>query len=270
MKRRNRQENNKYSKHCFIRFRALLFSILLGISAFFPLSMVSVHAVTSFTAEGITETTGSITMTVDKDEWYIDGAKFRLYQVATLNDDLSFTPSLAFKATIDNSDDLNTMIQSKNASEWMKASDDLIQAVEENDIQEDQAIAIHNRTVTFNNLSLGLYLIQGDTAKEGNRTVTYQPVLICIPQRDSNLENWQYNITSHVKMADPEYEYPDTPTPVPSSTPAPTPAGETETGITDTGDHTNVTFYATVMLVDAALIAAIIFIRKKKTDNEES
>lgn len=239
----------------------MVFSIFLFTFTAFSQSMLGVHAESTFASEGITQTTGSITMTVDEDEWYIDGATFRLYQVATLNDDLTFTPSASFKSTIDSSSTLNTMIQSKNASDWMEISDDLLQAVKKNNIKEDKAIAIHNRSVTFTNLSLGLYLIQGDTSTEGNRTVTYQPVLICIPQRDSNFDDWQYYITSHVKNADPEY--------VATPTPTSTPTTEPKSGITDTGDHTNVNFYATVILVDAALIAGIIFLRKKKSGNEE-
>lgn len=185
---------------------------------------------------------GSITMTVNQDEWYVDGSIFRIYKVADLNGNFSFSYTDKFKNCDIGVDKIQPTGDSKNtASQWMELSTKFIGFVRQQGIEADDAKAIHNRQVTFTGLSLGLYLIQGDTAREGNRTVTYQPVVICIPQRASTSEAWKYDITAQVKTADPEYAGNPTNTPDnPNPTATPTPSG-TVTGTPTPGPGTNET-----------------------------
>lgn len=166
---------------------------------------------------------GSITINVSQDEWYVEGTVFRLYKVADLVDDFHFSFTEKFKNCGVEEGRIQPVSPTgqpdATADQWMSLSTKFISAVRQQGIPEDSAKAIDNREVTFSELPLGLYLIQGDTASEGRRTVSYQPVVICIPQRSSIYENWNYSIQSQVKSAYSEYE---TPTPTLTVTPLPT------------------------------------------------
>lgn len=211
----------------------------------------------------------SITMTVNQDEWYVDGSTFRLYKVADLTDDMTFSYVDAFKECgVDVS-------LSPNAA-WMDTAAELIKYVQDSGIKETASAKIHNRTMTFSGLDLGLYLVQGDTASEGNRTVTYQPVVISVPQRNSAADSWTYDVTSHVKSADAKTttETPSTETPSKPATPSrPGTSSKTKTSSgtakktsgkkVKTGDTSRTRFYLTVILVDAAAIGAILILRKR-------
>lgn len=239
-------------------------AVLIAIADFVPVSASELEA------NGIDRNrSSSITMTVNTDEWYVDGATFRLYKVADLADDLTFSFVDVFR-------DCGVDVSLSPNSDYMKTAADLISYVKKNSIKEDASLQIHNRTVTFSNLTLGLYLVQGDTASDGNRTVTYQPVVISVPQRDSAAESWKYDITSKVKSADARYtsEKPSTETPSKPSNPT-TPSNTSNKSKTvrtgkkvKTGDTSRTGFYLTVVLVDAVAIALIVLFKKRRTENK--
>lgn len=233
-------------------------AVLIAVADFVPVSASELEL------NGIDRNrSASITMTVNRDEWYVDGSTFRLYKVAELADDLTFSYVDAFK-------DCGVDVGLTPNSVAMDTASSLIQYVRDNNIKEDMAVQIHNRTMTFSGLGLGLYLIQGDTAREGTRTVTYQPVVICIPQRNSTTENWKYDITSQVKSADPQYISTETPSTGESSkpvTPSSTSNTTTKSKKVKTGDTSRTGFYLTVILIDAAAIAVILLIRNRKRKN---
>lgn len=228
-------------------------AVLIAIADFVPVGASEIEA------NGIERNrSSSITMTVNTDEWYVDGSTFRLYKVANLTDDLTFSYVDVFK-------DCGINVGLTPNSVAMDTASSLIQYVRDNNIKEDMAVQIHNRTMTFSGLGLGLYLIQGDTARDGNRTVTYQPVVICIPQRSSTTENWKYDITSQVKSADPQYistETPSTETPSKPVTPSNTSNTTSKSKKVKTGDTSRTGFYMTVILIDAAAIALIVLLKK--------
>lgn len=160
-------------------------------------------------------TSPSITITVNQDERYIEGSTFRLYKVADLNGGLNFSFTEKFKNC---KVDLNVDQQARTTEDWMKLATDLVKTVREQGIKEDAEKEIRNREVTFEDLSLGLYLIQGDTTKSGGRTVTYQPVVTYIPQGSN------YSVQAQVKT---EYSEDNTPTgPAETETPTPTPTSK--------------------------------------------
>lgn len=204
-------KHKNMKKGCLIAVLSVILAILTGVSA------VTAQA-SSLTENGIDpDYKGSITITINQDEWYVEGTIFRLYKVADLNGDFSFSYTDKFRnCGIDAANiqpvSLTGQLEA-TAQRWMDLSTSFINVVRAQGISEDDARAIRDRKVTFSGLSLGLYLIQGDTAKEGSRTVTYQPVVICIPQRSSTSEAWKYAIESQVKSADPRYTPTGTPTP---------------------------------------------------------
>lgn len=201
--------------------------ILMAASLSFLFTIIPVHA------DGNTINTsasGFINLRINQDEWYVEGTTFHLYQVETISSDLTFTKTEAFRnADIDLKPVNLTGEQLATATKWMKASSGLISYVRKNHIAENDEKQMYNRSLQFNNLVPGLYLIQGDTGREGNRTVTYQPILICVPQRSNASEQWNYNISAVVKSADPTYTYPSNNPGKATSTPETTPAPGTGT-----------------------------------------
>lgn len=236
-------KHTNMKKGCLIAIFTLMLAVLTGVSTI-------TAGASSLTENGIDpDYKGSITITVNQDEWYVEGTIFRLYKVADLNGDFSFSYTDKFKncgIDVANIQPVSLTGQLEaTAQRWMDLSTSFIGVVRQQGISEDDARAIRDRKVTFSGLSLGLYLIQGDTAKEGNRTVTYQPVVICIPQRSSTYEPWKYAIESQVKSADPQYtpsstpdnpDNPDhptgtvTPTPTNPTTGTPTPTNPNPSG----------------------------------------
>lgn len=323
-----------------VRIRAVIKTIpvLAAAGLLFVLLVLSGTGVT-VEAATVLETSGidgnrngssSITVHIQQDEWYVGGTAFHLYQVAQLNDDLSFSYVGEFKNKENEGltrDLLNKFSQpftdeeaKLTASLWMDSAETLEAAVEKHGIEADQTQTMTNRQVQFTGLKFGLYLIQGETASEGNRTVTYQPMLICIPQNyvfttagyhtnddERVITDWQYDIDSYVKSADPEYTNPDEPdnpnpeepdqpespenpgTPeTPSSPSGPstpsadqsenpsgpsveeTPAEEiTSTGTSSpgTGDDSHMLVYLIVAAAAAVLLVLYFIIRKRHTND---
>lgn len=241
-----------------------------------------VHAEETGTNEIDPDARGSIHLKINEDEWYVEGTSFALYQVATISRDLTFTDTAAFKKADVDLEPVNmTGDQPATADKWMKASSKLIAWARKNDIPADQVQQMHNRSAVFDHLAPGLYLIQGDTGKEGNRTVTYQPILICIPQRSSASQPWNYSIQAEVKSADPTYVYP---TPSPSSRPgnvtAPQASASSQTNVKstpqpssspsaspNTGDSFHAWLYTGVMIAMGFVIGVIIYIRTKERED---
>lgn len=227
------------------------------------LSMVSVtspvHAESSDGNTINTAANGSIKLQINEDEWYVEGTSFHIYKVSDISSDLKFTNTAAFKnVNVDLEPVSLTGQLDATADKWEKASEKLIEYVNENKISDNGSAEMHNRYCEFKNLTPGLYLIQGDTGREGNRTVVYQPVVICIPQRASAEEAWNYNITAHVKSADPTYVHP-TPSPTPTATPS-------SSERPDTRDTFNAWVYAGVMVAMGFVIGYVIYIRKKERE----
>ena len=252
--------------------------IMMAVSLSFLFTIIPVRADGNTIDTGAT---GSINLRINDDEWYVEGTSFRLYQVATISSDLKFTNTGNFRnADIDLKPAALTGELAATASKWMDASSSLIKYVKKHNIREDAVKQMHNRSCIFDGLVPGLYLIQGDTGREGNRTVTYQPVLICVPQRSDASEPWNYNISAAVKSADPTYSYPsETPTatpetsPQPSGTPVPGSYEETKksspkSSSTDQSADTEDTFraelYAGVLIAMVVVIGIVLYIRHKE------
>lgn len=260
---------------------AILLAILTG--------GVSVSA-SSLTENGIDPAQkGSITIDVNQDEWYVEGTIFRLYKVADLGENFHFSFTDKFKNCGVEEGQIQPVSPTgqpeATADQWMNLSSRFINAVRQQGIPEDNAKSISNREVTFRELSLGLYLIQGDNASADGRSVSYQPVVICIPQRNNPYENWKYSIQSQVKSAYPEYETPTpTVTPTPTATPkvtatptttekiirrvTPTPKTTKTTGPrrilnVKTGDTVRGIIYVVIMLAAVGVLIGALVARKR-------
>lgn len=243
------------------RINVKIFNIITALFLAFSLTL-PVHAMTEIESAGIdTSKKGSITII----NWEYDGTNFNLYKIADLNDDMQFQYTDVYK---DVAKDIDISLENETeltADKWMKDANKLLNVIETNNIKPDDSYTTKQNTLTFNNLSFGLYLLKGDSVKIGNKTVTSQPCLISVPNRVVVTDPWNYAIKTEVKQADPTYEY--TPTPAPSSTPVPTETPKSSTS-TDTSDPYNLKFYASVIAADVLVIALILFIRSKKTSKE--
>lgn len=240
------------------KFRKLLMMAAALLLAVFSVTS-PVHAESSDGNQINTSANGSIKLQINEDEWYVEGTAFHIYKVSDISSDLKFTNTAAFKnADVDLEPVSLTGQLDATADKWEKASGKLIDYVNANKITDNGSAEMHGRYCEFRNLKPGLYLIQGDTGREGNRTVVYQPVLICIPQRASAEEAWNYNITAYVKSADPTYTHP---TPTPSATPS------TTSERPDTRDTFNAWVYAGVIVAMGFVIGYVIHIRKKERED---
>lgn len=243
------------------RINVKIFNIIAALFLAFSLT-IPVHAMTEIESAGIEKNrAGSITVT----KWEYDGTTFRLYKIADLNDDMQFAYTDTYK---DVAKDIDISLENETeltADKWMQDANKLLEVIQKNDIQPDYTTKTNNGSCIFSNLPIGLYLLKGDKVKIGNKTVTSQPCIISIPNRVVVTDPWKYDITTEVKQADPTYEY--TPTPAPSATPVPSETPKSSTS-TNTGDTSNLSFYASVIAADVIIIALILFIRSKKTSKE--
>lgn len=232
------------------------------------------------------QTTGSITIRDSE----ATGITLKIYQVATLNDNLSaFTATKdAYKSVIDEL----PFDSSTHADEWTKAANDLHKIVKRDNIDPLQEGTVKNGYLQFANLEPGLYLMDGDPVKIGIKTAQPAPTLISVPTRASTSDPWQYNVViGKVKMIDPgkitpdNPNHPDNPTPnnpnhpnnpgtpnkpTPNNPGKPSPPNKTTTTQARTGDPTEIGIYVTLLAVTAAALsyAAVMWQRKRRKDNQ--
>lgn len=171
---------------------------------------------------------GSITVTAETNAWYTDGTTFRLYRVATLNEDNTFTRTSRFsddKLNIPPNLDEAENLRSSQMMERAKALSDYIR---KNGLREDASADIKDKKLTFTDLPQGLYVVDSSQTAYKARKLVYQPLFICIPQRGSTAAPWIYDVVSKVKSANLNESDVPTPSPQPSKEPSGTPSEKPE------------------------------------------
>lgn len=270
---------NIYSRICRVAFAVVVAFLLTIVLPYTSVEAADINPAAS----------GSITMTINEDELYVEGATFHLYQVATIDQNLNFTLTEDFAGSnVDVKPISLTSNSQATADKWMSIAADLQSYAQKHNLTALQSRQMSDRKAVFRNLGVGLYLVTGDTATEGNKTVTYQPVVICLPQGGSaDNRSWHYDIVSQVKSANATYNNepnnpnnptnPDNPTSPNNST---TPGGSTTPGISrntpgagnggttggfssllnrvQTGDTGHIIMWIGIMCAAAAVIVAII------------
>lgn len=140
----------------------------------------------------------------------IPGAEFRLYRVGNTNEWAEFTlcgSFMGYKGAINGFE---------TADEWDKAAAALTEYAEKNKITPASKIRTNsNGTVSFtNNIRPGLYLVVCGEVTYKGMIYSARPCLVCVPNREANSDEWQYDASILVK---PGIK------PVPSPTPTPPP-----------------------------------------------
>lgn len=129
----------------------------------------------------------------------VSGAAFRLYRVADVGADLSFTPVKAFEKYAVNLNDLDSA-GLKAAAETLSGyvARDKIAATDSGVTDEAGSLKF---PTTATALVKGLYLLCGDSAEINGKIYTVEPILIALPYQDEDAD-WVYDVTVTPKIAE--------------------------------------------------------------------
>lgn len=117
---------------------------------------------------------------------------FRIYRVADMNMNGEFTLAGDFRS-------YPVSLEDMNSSKWRALSQTLDAYVQRDGLQPlKTGITGYYGAVTFSDLSVGLYLITGDSYTVGNTTYTPEPMLVSLPNLTSKNE-WNYYVTVYCK-----------------------------------------------------------------------
>lgn len=140
---------------------------------------------------------GSLTITaVYGDTTPLKGAAFRLYRVATPDEQCHLTSTGKFDLT---GVDLNKLDQAG----WEELAGDLEEQVNENMTADyggkpGDPVTNGEGVVTFSDLELGLYLVLGVPHKQDLLTYEQDPVLVMVPNRNmtgDDIDSWHYQVS---------------------------------------------------------------------------
>lgn len=132
---------------------------------------------------------GSVTLSYE-----LSGAKFYLYKVAELSEDVTFTLSGDFAG-------YPVSLERLDSEGWRAAAQTLAAyAARDNRTALAEGTTDAEGKLQFQNLTAGLYLIAGETLQSG--TVTYEPMSTLVSLPDLNTDDtWNYN-----PVISPKYE----------------------------------------------------------------
>lgn len=158
---------------------------------------------TSLFAAGSLDTSRPVSLTVAylNAETPIKKANFRLYHFATLhtNGDCVLTEAFASSGI--------EMIEGKNDAAWMEVTTALHGYVQLNDIEATASGKTDdNGKVLFTEIPQGLYLVVGDTVKQGNRRYTAEPFVISLPTMSAQSGAWTYDLEVNPKFTSKKTE----------------------------------------------------------------
>ncbi len=143
----------------------------------------------------------SLTIHTDEDK-LPDGLEFRIYLVASVNEDVEFTPLPPFDGyAIDIRHDTS-------ATEWQTLANTLASYVTADGLQPLTSAVTENGTASFPTLRAGLYLVLGPSVKVGDQRYMPQPTLVVLPNRQSD-GWWQYDVQMTPKWDVSDIEYRD-------------------------------------------------------------
>ena len=129
----------------------------------------------------------------------ISGLEMRLYKVADMSDSVRFTLTEDFAdASVfrDESFDLEAL----NAEKWAALADTLTAYVAAQRAQDDSITPAASGTtdeegkLTFTELDVGLYLLEGDKAVDGNYTYTPAHYLMTLLMLNTETDAWEYDV----------------------------------------------------------------------------
>ena len=121
--------------------------------------------------------------------------EFKVYKIADIDAYGNFTVTQQFEK-------YNVSLDVTTSSEWT----DLAAMLSDYITRDDIEAAFTNKTDTkgqmvLKGLPLGMYLAVGNKYTSGRTTYTAEPFLVCLPNKDVNTSEWQYEVTSDVKYS---------------------------------------------------------------------
>lgn len=145
-------------------------------------------------AEIETEQACSLTVYFGKEESGFPGVSFRLYRVAEVTEEASFTPTEAFAGYPVTFDGLDS-------SGWRALSQTLAAYAARDGVKPDGvAGTAKDGNASFAALPVGLYLVSGERYEEDGFLYTPEPFLICLPDRGEGEDHWNYDVAASCKF----------------------------------------------------------------------
>lgn len=145
-----------------------------------------------------TERPVSLTLRCQKDNKTFSGAEFSLYRVADVSDTAEFELAGDFK-------DYPVSLDQPDADSWKSLAETLAGYVARDSLKPldsgatDQAGVLHFPTGQQETLMPGLYLVTGERHVYDGHTYTPSPFLICLPNLDTETDQWVYDETAYPK-----------------------------------------------------------------------
>ena len=149
--------------------------------------LISALTANAFAAAPIdTDKQASLSFVFAPDDTPAKGTEFKIYKVASVSATVSFTLTGDFSSyPIDLSD--------PTSDSWSDLASTLPGYIAADGIEPTAAAAADNAgLVKFDNLSTGLYFVQGSVFNANRKNYTPQPFLICLPNRNID-DSWQYD-----------------------------------------------------------------------------
>ncbi len=125
------------------------------------------------------------------------GVTYRLYQIADVSSDVSFTAVSRFE-------DDSISFENLSSRQWRALAEKLSVTIARDGLSADAVKTTDSSgSLTFSGLKKGLYLIVGEGHVEGNRRYQPVPFLLCLPDWDAEKEGtsgeWVYQVKAAVK-----------------------------------------------------------------------
>lgn len=129
----------------------------------------------------------------------ISGLELRLYKVADMSSAVGFTVTDDFKAASVFQDE-DFSLEELDTAAWAALSDTLTAYVTADRAQAEQTIVPaaagttgEDGKVSFTELEVGLYLLEGDKVTHGSYSYTPAHYLLTLPTLDSETDTWEYD-----------------------------------------------------------------------------
>lgn len=139
----------------------------------------------------------SLTISYQGDKTPLDGAKFDIYLVATVDECGELTPTDTFSQ-------FNVKIRGKNDEAWKTLASTLEGYVLRDKIIATDSGKTNNKgLVSFpnnpNSLTPGLYLVLGHRHSQGGWRYDATPFMVMLPGLDEEANDWVYEVTANAK-----------------------------------------------------------------------
>ncbi|MDL2235636.1 Cna B-type domain-containing protein [Christensenellaceae bacterium OttesenSCG-928-L17] len=138
------------------------------------------------------DTGKSVSLTLDYEDF--SNVEFKIYKVANVSDAVRFTLTPAFAGY---AIDLGSI---ETTSQWQTLSETVAGYVTNDSIEATRTgTTAADGTITFTDLSVGIYLVMGAQHRAGDSVYTPTPFMICLPNLNEATDRWVYDVTSAVK-----------------------------------------------------------------------